>query len=897
MIANVGGLYRWPALLTGVLAGCLLPCATVFAQEGDSGYRTSEARRSAAIAADGRDEPSRVTPVVEGQNTGPVRLARFALVSGNVSWRADASSDWSRATVNLPLRQGAQVWVTDGGRADVQFDDGSELRLGNGALATLKTLYSDKDGEFTQIALNEGLATLRSRHDNAVYQVDTPSASVKSSGSTQIRFGVDSGSEVTVQRGSATIEGPDGRTALHAGDYLYLADSNSPLQVRTAPKSDAWDQWNDDRNRVMENRNSGHVPSNIGLVAGELDSYGTWRTDPAYGSVWCPRNVSSSWRPYYDGRWTWIDPFGWTWVSSEPWGWAPYHYGTWVRASYGWGWCPGPVHQYWSPAVVHFSVYNDYVAWAPLCPSEVHYPSAFSFGYWGQSWAFSFSIGSAGVYYPSGGYCVGRPFSNVYVNNYYYGNARNGFRNNDGYYNEGSVRGGGSPSFDRYARGNEFAAANNRFVPFNGSRASGASFARTDTFGGRGQYQQVAAGNSSYFTRGRFAAAPATGQAPVAGPPSVAPTAIGRTPTRAFTPGVQPSASALNRPLYHAQTPINNLRGAQPGIGGGSGLRPGGLAPGSILGTRGRAPGDTPGVTQRNGRIGNPSYQPNTGDSRLPGLAGRQGVAGAPQGGRVYTPDTTRIQPGMGRVSAADAARQARETLNMGGRTPYGGAGSAADQRASPYTDRTGRSSAGGVNSGSGRAPYGGSSNAPIIGSGRQPYGSSNAPIIGSGRAPYGGTSNAPIIGSIPGSSSRQPDSGYRQTRPGYSGDGGNGTGGYRTEGGAYGQGSPYSRSGGDYQSGRSRNYGETYPGRSTPSGGYSGGYNGRSYGSDAYQGRTPPSGGSSGGRSGGSAPSGGYNGSRSSSPRPSSNGNTGDGSNGSGSNSGGDSGMGRGRR
>src|SRR5206468_7141818 len=121
---------------------------------------------------------------------GPVRLARFAYVSGSVNWRADNSMDWSKATTNLPIRQGAEIWVTDGGRADLQFDDGSSLRLGNGALVILKLLYSDAQGEFTQITLNDGLATLRSRHDNSVYQLDTPLVSVKTKGSSQIRLGI-----------------------------------------------------------------------------------------------------------------------------------------------------------------------------------------------------------------------------------------------------------------------------------------------------------------------------------------------------------------------------------------------------------------------------------------------------------------------------------------------------------------------------------------------------------------------------------------------------------------------------------------------------------------------------------------------------------------------------------
>ena len=43
--------------------------------------------------------------------------------------RASDSDEWSKATVNLPIRQGAQIWVTDGGHADLQFDDGSELEI------------------------------------------------------------------------------------------------------------------------------------------------------------------------------------------------------------------------------------------------------------------------------------------------------------------------------------------------------------------------------------------------------------------------------------------------------------------------------------------------------------------------------------------------------------------------------------------------------------------------------------------------------------------------------------------------------------------------------------------------------------------------------------------------
>ena len=258
------------------------------------------------------------------------------------------------------MRQGAQVWVNGTGRADLQFDDGSELRLGNGALVTLKTLYSDNQGEFTQITLKQGLATLYVRHEHSVYQINTPFVSVKANGPSQIRTGVDSGVELAVQRGNASAEGAQGKTALEQGDYLYLADASATYEVKRMPAPDGWDRWNAERDNLIErsSESSKHLPSDIGLVAGNLDDYGTWHQDPKYGSVWAPTESDPNWRPYSQGDWTWADPYGWTWVSNEPWGWAPYHYGTWVDEPYGWAWCPGPAMQYWSPGVVDWS-YND----------------------------------------------------------------------------------------------------------------------------------------------------------------------------------------------------------------------------------------------------------------------------------------------------------------------------------------------------------------------------------------------------------------------------------------------------------------------------------------------------------------------------------------------------------
>jgi hypothetical protein len=490
----------------------------------------------------GEDTPPDAGAAQNGDSSaGPIRLARFSYVQGNVTWRAGDGAAWSQASVNLPIRQGAQIWVTNGGRAEVQFDDGSLLRLGNGAVSTLQTLYSDADGEFTEIQMNEGLSELELRGTHSVYQVDTPLASIKSEGPSKVRIGVDTSVEIAVRAGRATVEGDGAKTTLNSGAYLDLADANASYDVGSLPDPDSWDRFNDDRDQELVDADS-NLPSNIALVAGNLDSYGLWHSDPRYGQVWCPRVAEAGWRPYQHGHWVWVDPFGWTWVSDEAWGWAPYHYGTWVSEPYGWGWVPGPARQYWCPAVVHFSEYNGGVAWAPLAPVEVRYPPVLSIGFHGGNWSAFFSIGGAAVYYPqNASYCAPRPFNNVTVNRVtYVNNVTNITR---------------STTINNITINRNSYLHNTVFVPINARNASGVTTASVAEFGGAGRYHPQAQGGAAFFVRGRSIGAPIGGAAPVAGPLAVRPTALAFTSSRSFLPGLRPSALVQQRPIFRAPLP------------------------------------------------------------------------------------------------------------------------------------------------------------------------------------------------------------------------------------------------------------------------------------------------------------------------------------------------------
>ena len=176
------------------------------------------------------------------------RAARFEYVSGKVTWRPDDIAAWKKAGNNQSLKQGAEIWVTEGGRAEIRFNDGSLLRLGNDSVVHLETMYSDDKGEYTQIKMLSGLATVLPHQESGVYEVDTPSLSIKASGPARVRVGLGAGVEVGVRQGSAALEGAQGKTTLHAGDLVALADANSPYAVRSLPQqADSWERWNDER--------------------------------------------------------------------------------------------------------------------------------------------------------------------------------------------------------------------------------------------------------------------------------------------------------------------------------------------------------------------------------------------------------------------------------------------------------------------------------------------------------------------------------------------------------------------------------------------------------------------------------------------------------------------------
>ncbi len=343
---------------------------------------------SAAFSLAGALTPARAQADPDDVNRA---VARISAIEGNASVRRGDSGDWVAAAVNAPLLAGDEIATGAGSRVEIQFDADNVIRLSGDTELRLPQL----DYAHYQLELARGTATYSVlRKSDVDIEVDTPNISVRPQREGSYRIQVDDSgqTEVTARSGDVEVFTPSGSSWVRSGESMVARGqaSNPEYQMVKAPPLDAWDRWNQDRNRAeLASASYRHVPSGVYGVS-DLDRYGRWEDVDGYGYCWRPTlGIGASWSPYGEGRWVWEDWYGWTWVSYDPWGWAPYHYGRWFYNS-GWYWYPGVrnVRHYWSPALVAFFGWGgggigigfNNVGWVPLAPYETFHP------WWGRGY-------------------------------------------------------------------------------------------------------------------------------------------------------------------------------------------------------------------------------------------------------------------------------------------------------------------------------------------------------------------------------------------------------------------------------------------------------------------------------------------------------------------------------
>jgi FecR protein len=288
-----------------------------------------------------------------------VRMVRLSEVQGDVQVDRNTGK-CEKAFLNLPITQGVKVQTGKDGRAEVEFEDGSTLRLTPQTVIEFPQLsLRDSGTKASTVFLQEGTAYVNySGAKDAELTLSFAHEKVTLAHAAHLRVEMDdTTAELAVFSGDVQVQGDSGTVAVsknHTATFDLTADDHSTVAKNLEPDPfDAWDkQQNQYHQQYASNSYSSYSPYAYGTT--DLNYYGSFSNVPGYGSLWQPYFAGAGWDPFMNGAWAFAPGFGYGWVSGYPWGWTPYHYGSWVYVpTYGWGWQPGGPWAGWSaPRIV-----------------------------------------------------------------------------------------------------------------------------------------------------------------------------------------------------------------------------------------------------------------------------------------------------------------------------------------------------------------------------------------------------------------------------------------------------------------------------------------------------------------------------------------------------------------
>jgi hypothetical protein len=268
-----------------------------------------------------------------------------------------------KAVVNLPVAPGDQIVTGEKGRCELQFDNGTVIRVDKDSRLKVTTVLAPSltsNWKITTLHLMRGqLCSINQSYKQEMFQVITPNAAIdlKKRSTTYIQLKGSGDTFIFAERGKFKLMyGEDVhslKTEEIRSDKGYLVTADHRMRINEGKRDIDFVAWNEYVNRNFKDLHYGisKVPKKIlrynkALVhwAEKWSSlYGEWVYDELFGYVWKPGDelFSYSRRPFFHANFVRVNNELFL-VPQQPWGWVPAHMGTWVwLAKGGWTWVPG----------------------------------------------------------------------------------------------------------------------------------------------------------------------------------------------------------------------------------------------------------------------------------------------------------------------------------------------------------------------------------------------------------------------------------------------------------------------------------------------------------------------------------------------------------------------------
>ena len=288
-----------------------------------------------------------------------VRIVRLSYVDGDVEIDKGDGRGFISAFMNMPVVHQSKLWARDG-IAEVEFENGSSIRLTPDTIVAFNDLGSDADGRlFTKVELTQGTAYFDVRHrDPDTFELQLGREHVEFPQSAHFR--VDSESheyEIAVLGGQVQVaNGQNDEVAAKKGETVHLdIDDPDGYQLAKGIDTENYDTWDHDRSQGHDQAVSTAAVWNGASTASNQSVTSNYPYIPGYGFGWGGTTLLVGNSCGYSG---FGSPFGY----GYPWGLSPYGVG------YGSGWCPSYYPNYYSNFYNGYGGYTTYILYpgAPL---------------------------------------------------------------------------------------------------------------------------------------------------------------------------------------------------------------------------------------------------------------------------------------------------------------------------------------------------------------------------------------------------------------------------------------------------------------------------------------------------------------------------------------------------
>jgi hypothetical protein len=272
------------------------------------------------------------------------RIVRLSDVQGSVQMDKNTGLGFERAFLNLPITQGAQLRTGGNGRAEIEFEDGSTLRLAPDTKVEFSTLgLNDSGKRVSVINLVEGMAYVNWMNKNDAFTLNFSAEKVDLDHPAHFRVETSPTlSKFAVFKGEVEVAGPSGKVLVSKkkmATFGASADEKYTLAKLEEAPLDSWDKQAVDYHQQYAAKNNS---SPYGYGLSDLGYYGSYQNVAGYGTMWQPYFTGVGWDPFTNGAWSFYPGFGFMYASAYPWGWLPYRYGNWMLVpGFGWMWQPG----------------------------------------------------------------------------------------------------------------------------------------------------------------------------------------------------------------------------------------------------------------------------------------------------------------------------------------------------------------------------------------------------------------------------------------------------------------------------------------------------------------------------------------------------------------------------